>query len=96
MNLAGFLRNGGQMSQQSWNYPDPHDQNTIHPDALMQDQLMRREYPMEQDEMSGERYALVPPAAFQQPPAIPPWNTQVFPELPPWQTMVTRNPRQGL
>lgn len=96
MNLANFLRSGGQAPQQSWNLPDPHDANTIHPNALMEDQRMRREFPVEQDEVSGERYALVPPVAFPQPPpVIPPWNTQVSPELPPWQTMVTRNYRQG-
>lgn len=94
MNLAGFLRGGGQVPPMR--YPDVHDRNTISPDALMQDQQMRRDYPVEQDEISGERYALMPaPAAPSPPPPIPPWQTQVFPALPPWQTQVLRNYMQG-
>lgn len=61
--------------------PEPRlwtdDAMMIHPDTIMRNQQLMRDYPLEQTE-SGELYALVPPTS--QSPELPPWRTETIPE----------------
>lgn len=59
----------------------------IHPDTLMRNLQMMRDYPMEMTE-AGDLFALVPQAP--QAPQASPWQTETVP-ADPWNTKVLRN-----